>query len=48
LGDYQDFLAELLSGFPGEGAFIEGLFSPDGAIVVAVGPKGYAPYKITE
>jgi hypothetical protein len=40
LGDYQDFLAEYIFVLPGEGAFIEGLFFPDGAIVVAVGPKG--------
>jgi hypothetical protein len=39
LGDYQDFLAEYFSVLPGEGAFIEGLFFPDGAIVVAIGPK---------
>jgi hypothetical protein len=32
-------LVEYFSGLPGEGAFIEGLFFPDGAIVVAIGPK---------
>jgi hypothetical protein len=36
LGHFQEFFSVL----PGEGAFIEGLFFPDGAIVVAVGPKG--------
>jgi hypothetical protein len=40
LGDYQEFLAEYFTGRPGEGALIEGLFVPDGAIVVAIGPKG--------
>jgi hypothetical protein len=40
LGHFQEFLAEYFTGRPGEGAFIEGLFFPDGAIVVAIGPKG--------
>jgi hypothetical protein len=40
LGDFQEFLAEYFNALPGEGAFIGGPFFPDGAIVVAVGPKG--------
>jgi hypothetical protein len=37
---------ECFSVLPGEGAFIDGLFVPDGAIVVAIGPKrGGGPTK---
>jgi hypothetical protein len=31
---------ECFSVLPGQGAFMERLFFPDGAIVVAIGPKG--------
>jgi hypothetical protein len=34
--------------FAGGGAFIEGVVFSDGAIVVAIGPKGVVPYQITE
>jgi hypothetical protein len=40
LGDYQDFWTGYFSALPGEAAFIEGLFFPDGAIVVAIGLEG--------
>jgi hypothetical protein len=46
LGHFQVFLVEFFLCFAGRGGLIEGLFVPDGAIVVAIGPKrGGGPTK---
>jgi hypothetical protein len=40
LGDIEDFWAKYFSEFCRRGGLYRGLFVPDGAIVVAIGPKG--------